>query len=327
MAGCCDLNPKTMEMPLVTTGERFYYRSYGLTVASQIRLPELVEVEPTGEPDVLIEVEVEPTEEPPEYDSLGFDVFARDHAIFRFRDVGELSTREGRLMHVRTFAGADQKLLRGLITGQLFSSLLYQRDIVVIHASVVRMAEKTVGFVGLSGAGKSTMAVACCRNGHGLLTDDTAALERTPEGYIVHAGFPHVKLSPEASERLGLEDERFYTLNRYEAKKRGVRLDEHFVADGQKIDTLYLLDEDADCRIERTTAKDALVGLLPHVYPTRLLLLYPRDRIRDGQRHQLTMLAPLVATVPVFRLYRPRDLERLPDVVALVEQHARSCDQ
>ncbi len=58
----------------------------------------------------------------------------------------------------------------------------------LFHASAVELDGGVVAFVGLSGAGKSSIAAHLVAGGAALVTDDVLALERTPDGVLAHPG-------------------------------------------------------------------------------------------------------------------------------------------
>jgi hypothetical protein len=58
----------------------------------------------------------------------------------------------------------------------------------LFHASAVALDGGVLAFVGLSGAGKSSIAAHLVAGGAELVTDDVLALERRPDGILAHPG-------------------------------------------------------------------------------------------------------------------------------------------
>jgi hypothetical protein len=67
-----------------------------------------------------------------------------------------------------------------------------------LHASVVNVDGRAVGFLGATRQGKSTLAAALARRGHAVLSDDCCVLCRTATGFDVAPTYPGLRLSPES---------------------------------------------------------------------------------------------------------------------------------
>jgi hypothetical protein len=72
----------------------------------------------------------------------------------------------------------------------------------LFHASAVVLEGRAVGFVGLSGAGKSSTAAHLVSRGATFLTDDVLALEVSEEGLLAHPGTGLVGLDPRELARM-----------------------------------------------------------------------------------------------------------------------------
>lgn len=86
--------------------------------------------------------------------------------------------------------------------GVLLASL--QRGWLALHASTVRIGGRTVAIAGLSGAGKSTTAMALHLRGHPILVDDVTPVENSDGTFLVHPFRRSVDLRVDAVSGLGL---------------------------------------------------------------------------------------------------------------------------
>jgi hypothetical protein len=83
----------------------------------------------------------------------------------------------------------DTRWQRLLIAQALpFAALL--QGLEVFHASAVACDGRAVGFVGPSGAGKTSLALELARRGAQFLADDVLALERRDQQLLAHPGTP-----------------------------------------------------------------------------------------------------------------------------------------
>jgi hypothetical protein len=69
------------------------------------------------------------------------------------------------------------ELLSLLVAGNLIAVISLLRGELVLHASAVEQAGRSVAFVAHSGVGKSTLAALCCRHGGRFVTDDVLRVD------------------------------------------------------------------------------------------------------------------------------------------------------
>jgi hypothetical protein len=81
-----------------------------------------------------------------------------------------------------------------------FAALLH--GIEVLHASAVALEHQAVALLGPSGAGKTSVALALCRQKGRFIADDVVALEPAGERLLVHPGTPLAGLDHAEASRL-----------------------------------------------------------------------------------------------------------------------------
>lgn len=88
---------------------------------------------------------------------------------------------DGRSASWRLVPGGDEGVAAVLLAGAFLAFVLTWRGDLVLHGSAVDLDRDgraaTIGFVGRSGMGKSTMATLLCRAGGTLVTDDVLVLD------------------------------------------------------------------------------------------------------------------------------------------------------
>jgi hypothetical protein len=77
------------------------------------------------------------------------------------------------------------------------------RGLEVFHASAVAVDGHAVAFLGPSGAGKTSVAMALCRLGASFLADDVLSVERDGGRLLGHPGAPVAGIASAEAERLG----------------------------------------------------------------------------------------------------------------------------
>jgi hypothetical protein len=301
------------------------YEAYGLTITSDIELPELTISEAAGAgSDICINI-ASPIAIPeahgkPEYIALG-----ETPALLYLADRGRFRVSNGNRIEFDPEPNVDAKTLRLFLLGPALSLILHQRDFLVLHASGVCFAGSGVApiaaaFLGDSGEGKSTMAATLYERGHRAMADDIIPVPDplavgTPDRMpVVPSGFPMFKLWPPSVEALYEETTGIPLLlpNSPEYPRREKRADREFERTAVPLGAVFVLETGPEIRCERLTAHAALMALIRNSY-------WVAELPPDQRERHFRQCSALVARVAVFRLQRPRDLSRLPEVAACVE--------
>jgi hypothetical protein len=171
---------------------RFWYGAFGLTIASDVALPQLCVVEADGKADLRIElgaVAAEPVSAP----RLRRRAIAR---LFRYECI------DGALARIQLEPEADPAGAADMIIGRLLTVIAYQRDILPLHAGAVEAGMGLVAFAGPSGAGKSTLTAAMTARGLPLAADDLLAT-KAGDRPLAAGGTHRMKLSAASLAGLG----------------------------------------------------------------------------------------------------------------------------
>lgn len=293
----------------------FYYYAYGLRIRSPIPLPEFL---PTDSGcDVVIHLESHDYDyERYLYSSVPGKLWdcqvSREKATLAIKDVGVFLIRQGEKIVIIPAPNVDHRLIRLYLVGTIMAILLYQRSLLVLHASVVEVKGGAVGFMGMSGAGKSSTAAALYKDGHRIIADDVMAVNLARSLITVFPGFPQIKLSLEVADSLGYDRELLVVLHSLE-EKRGCQVPSEFPKTPLPLRCVYLLSEATTLEIEPIPAQKSVIELLPHSVPTRWLI--------PGDASHFFECANLANAIPLYRLKRPRSLLLLPDLARLIEEH------
>lgn len=168
------------------------YRTYGLTLRSDVDLPELTPA-PEG---VLADVRIVRRS----VDGIGpgnATRFEGEAAVLQWEAVGRFRvTRDTVVVECRDDVPDD--LVAFPLLGAVLATLLHLRETFVLHASAVAVEGRAVVLLGHKGAGKSTTAAALVAAGHALLTDDIVAIDACNGTPVVRRGFAQMKLSDPA---------------------------------------------------------------------------------------------------------------------------------
>jgi hypothetical protein len=291
------------------------YSAYGLVITSALRLPELLAGD--GKADVEIRRAASLARSSVAPGTTVETMVGPNEWRLTYDDVGVLTVRDGREIELAPLRGVSLRSQRLALLGPAMAALLHQRGFLLLHASVVEIAGRAAAFLGESGSGKSTLAAALHARGHRLVTDDVAAVRIGPNGPEVYAGFPQLKLWPDALTALGRDAE---PLPRLEAglEKRAHRVSEGFTErEALPLAQLHTIEAGDTVELTRLRLHDAFIALLHHGYGIQRL-----DGVSDAG--QFRTRSEIVRRVPMYCLSRPWDLGMLGTVVDRLERELES---
>lgn len=295
----------------------YFYRISGLTVAAEMKLPGAIEFAAgTADVDVrFAEVPLHlanPTRTGPIWE------LDQSHFLLRLPGIGRLLASHGTQLDLWPEAGVDPGELPIFALGSGIGALLYQRGVTVLHASAVVRDNAAHLLCGVSGVGKSTLAAALCKRGHAFASDDVSAIGLAGDGTPL--------LWPDGRQ-LKLLDNSIAAVAVAEGRRGNVRtgVAKYFVdppgravTDAVPVGAIYMLAEDRRLEtpeMELLKGVNAATALHRNTYRPRLA----REMARIGDPLRVT--TAILRHVPVYRLSRPFGLQKLPQLVALIERH------
>ena len=201
--------------------------------------------------------------------------------------------------------GVDRAAVALDLIGTVLPYALHVDGAWCVHASAVQCAEGVIAFVAPRGTGKSTLAAACIVERCALVADDVVVLRTHADAVrVTPAGVPlrlHERTASLVGARGGVRDD-----------WGKVRIDGAASVDELPLAAVYVLTAvEAAAPVERVprTVRAASLALLTNGKITELLGA-------AGAGEALARCTTLAAAGAVYDLGVPRDLDRLPDVVA-----------
>lgn len=311
----------------VTTGQRapeaavqapHSYRAFGLAIASDLLLPELVPA-PAGPADLTIRL-VDTGRAFPAPDAPGTFRFGDEACFLLYPQIGAFRICGPDLIEVEPLPGVDPALIGFPLLGPVMALLLQMRGAFLLHGSALGSGidgGQAFAFLGDKGAGKSTTAAAFLRAGHALLTDDIIAIEGLEVGAgRISPAFPQVKLTRDASAALAgadLDERPDVPLVR---DKQRFLIGSGFAEAGHVPRHFFLLLRGEALAIRHLDPKERMKAFLRFSYGTRFgpAAITPAMAARHARQ-----CAALAHKARAAILTVPHDLARLDEVVAFVE--------
>lgn len=305
-----------LELPPASHRLPYCYRLHGLTIASEIELPQLEprRVDEIASADIRIRRGELPDPAKGRPTDVPYVHLWGSGALMYFPDLGRYLIEDGREVVVDASRDAEPAVVRLFILGSVMGMACHQRGLMALHASAVAFDDQVVAFMGWQGAGKSTLAAHCLAAGARLVSDDLLVVTLGRDGRAhAHPGVPALKLWGNALEALGRTSEGL--------PRDWWREDKYHVSCSRAVETpldlrhVLLLDEDettGDGTLTPLNGAQSIRALVANTYRVEYLDIAGR---RDRHFRDCALLA---SNVPVSRLGRRRDPQRLSATVELV---------
>jgi hypothetical protein len=291
------------------------YWAYGLSIHADLVCPELPPLpHPAGDPDVTIRVlDREATALCPLPDRR-YEV-QPGHFQLDVPGVARYSVEDGKRILIEPLPDSTPEKIRLFLLGSTMGALLYQRGLYPLHGSAVETPWGAMIFVGVQGAGKSTLAAEFHRQGYRLLSDDVCAVERATDGLRILPALAQIRLRADAYQRLGTPEG-----SRFDVDKYVVPMGERYCPDPVPLRAIHVLSDQQALADHVVPSFEPLRGLSK----VQCLLenLY-RPFYLKGQRTQseVSRMAGIIAQhASVVRVSRRRDTTLPQDLVRFLEQ-------
>lgn len=290
------------------------YHAYGLRIASQLRLPELMRC--PGQQAADVQIRLIARDALPTAPGDGWRYRSAADALLSVAEVGCFQVRDGREVLVAADPQTPPEVVRLFLLGAVLGVLLHQRGLFVLHASAVAIDGGVLLFVGDSGAGKSTIAATLQTRGHPIVADDVVGLVTDQPGApLVPPAFPQIKLWPDAVAALGHDMQRL-ALVHPELTKRAYRPASTLALEPLPLRAIYVLASADQQTIAALSPRDGFAALLRCSYAVGML-----GQVAASPNH-FQQCVHLAATAPIFEISRTSELAQAVPLAHLVERHS-----
>lgn len=206
---------------MLKTEKKVVYKAFGLSIVSEVPLPELPHMDNHQVDSIDIEIKIEDLSTLWHELSDGQDEFViRENLVmFQVPNIATFSMQEGKRISISPMEEYEEDMIRLWILGTCMGAILMQRKVFPLHGSAVAINGKAYAFVGDSGAGKSTLASAFLNQGYQLLSDDVIAVSLSPDNTpIVTPSYPQQKLWQDSLNNFGMETSNYRSIYGRETK-------------------------------------------------------------------------------------------------------------
>jgi hypothetical protein len=248
--------------------------------------------------------------------------FARLEAgyLLRFPEYADfVVSADARTVSCYLQAKCPPETMRHLLLNQVIPLVFSHSGKLVLHASACATPQGVLAFMGMTGAGKSTLAASFGLQGFAVLTDDCLLVEEQDERIVTVPSYPGLRLWPETVTALFEQEPVLQPLAHYTDKKRILFDQDHFDS-SLSVRVIYVLTQPENMQeitgvtITPLATSEALLETVKHTFQLDIT-----DREKLGQAFRQYQW--LAKSVPFFRLSFPREHVFLPTVNRAILDH------
>jgi hypothetical protein len=293
----------------------YSYQAYGLSILSEIYLPEL-HVGPKKNVDIEIKLgKLDSFLQSCENKKTSEQV-THSEMFFFYKNVASFLIIQDKQIIVDPVPGNDEKLLRLLLLSRALGAILYQHGLIVLHGSAVVSHDGAVVFLGQSGNGKSAAAASLKKEGYSILADEVVAIDIIRGKPFVFPAFPQLKLLPDVAEYLGFNPNSMLHASSID-NKFTARFDSDYFVDPIPLKRIYLLEKGESTEIHHLGPQDSTIELVRNSYSLASL--------NEGINMSLhfSKLTKIVKNNPIRQLVRSSNLKDLAYFAQMIDEDIR----
>ncbi len=309
---------------------RLAYRAYGLTIFSDVEIPELPplrDLRDRGREHVNLHLNgprrdigkpVEWLNESADADGTPWLSWAKieDGYLLRFPGLADF-TLDSAGREITCVEGADgisEVTLRHLAIDHVMPRVLNLLGIESLHATAVATAGGACAFIGDAGTGKSTLAASFHLSGMPAFCDDCLVVRDEGGRILATPAYPGVRLWKDSLKALMDTDEEGLPVAQYTSKSRMLGQSPTFQAASLPLARIYFLRRPTEVKVVATAPAVTPISA-GEAFPLLVGASFPLD-LKDSamlKRH-FQFIVRVAATVPLRRLLIPNDFAALPSV-------------
>lgn len=291
----------------------FCYKVFGLTISSEIELPELFAA--SGTPDVFIRRATIPADYKTKSTLPSFWLPTPDYFLLSLEGIGSYLVKDGQTIDIEPAPDHAPSELRLFILGSCMGVLLHQRGILPMHASGIATEHGCVMFAGDTGAGKSTTLTAFQQRGYKIISDDICAIALNDEGIpVVYPSYPQIKIKDDAADGLNIETAELERI-RADLDKYKLMVQGNFQTESLPLHKIYFLKTGTSAQItfQPLHGQEKIFLLIQNTYRSQLL-----DGLGKSQQHFL-LCKTLSRNLNTVALERQKDLAQIDHFIKAIE--------
>lgn len=223
----------------------YFYIAYELRICSDLEIPELLPWPGGCEDETDIQIIAGAIdEEQQSLTQVGPFLFADENTILlSVPNIARYLVQSGNTIIYQKSDDSNDDDLRAFLLGSCIGAILIQRDFLVLHGCTIEIDGGCIVCVGVSTAGKSTLAATFMQNGFSIISDDVCAIDSN--GMAV-PGIPRIKINQDIAEQLNINTNSLQTIRAGCDNKYSLPLAKQFSVTRLPVLAIYELSQDQE---------------------------------------------------------------------------------
>jgi len=295
----------------------YKYRAFGLSINSEIKMDELIEVKSQVSYDVNIKfgkVPVLKNEILFENENVNI---TKTEFVLNVPEVAKYYVQNGKEIIVEQYEKSNIKNVKLFVLGSCFGAVLMQRKSIPLHGAAVNVKGKCVLILGGSGAGKSSLSAGFVEKGYRILSDDVIAITIQNNEYYAHPSYPQQKLSYITLNELNIDKSEYIKVDYMdEREKYYIPRRDQFEKNKMKIEYIIDLRKKDILSVEINELKGInKIGLLKKNTYRAFLLKYC-----DLLKNQFINFSKIATQAKFYMISRPENIYTVDKQIEIIEK-------
>ena len=294
---------------------KYFYRIYGLTLASDYEFPQFVSIDPVEDADIEIvhggisDAILSSIED-------GGAIGIKKKEMWFHNSTGIFWIHDNKINFTEKIEHSIDDAAQYL-PGMCLSILLWYRKMIMIHGACLHIKDKTIVVAGNSGSGKSTLTTELIKRGAKLMADDVTGIGAEEGRYFSYPAFPAQKLCMDQIEKNSIDTSGLrqirYDLNKYEVP----RFDQFF-NEQAKVDALFRVEvQDIDrLTTEEVDGAEKIKLITDSIFISWLFNDYFKVEPEDIMR-----CIGLANQIKMHKICRNKDQDTLEDILDYITKN------
>lgn len=299
----------------------FFYEIYGVKVASEIEMDELIVMDTTKTPKENADVYVHFCEEPGLLNNPQLQIIQSNRLWFDTVYARFLVQNGNEIIIDKKDESTPNDKIKPYVISHAMAFILYMKNIITLHGATVGDEESAITVIGNSGSGKSTISTGLLKRGYKLIADDVSAIKLEDGVPYVQIAVPHQKFCRDTALKEGYKLEEIECINEVRDKYR-VRLGSDKMCSGaRKLKGIFEIipnRKDNTFKIEQAEGLELLKLISSNMFSQ---YLFNNNSGLSVEMFQATL--QIAKEVPIYRIYRPLDQDTVEQILDFITEKVK----
>lgn len=299
---------------------KYFYSIYGITVASEIEMFELLPGERLGKTRKEADVYVH-------YCPVGMldnpqlQMIKPNRVWFQGNGNSYLVQNANEIVVDKREENKTDKDVKSYVISHGLAFILHMLDAVALHGATIGKNDKALTIIGTSGSGKSTISTSLMKQGYQLVADDISVMKVTKDDIQVQIAVPQQKYCKDTALKEGYNIEDLECINEARDKYRLILKEEELYQGNRSLAGIFEIMPDKNATkvfVEQPKGLELLKLLSYNMFSQYLF------SNTNGMSPKVFQAALEIAKrVPVYTIHRPQGMDTVEEItntiISLVE--------